>query len=161
MDLYYREAATNHFFNNILIEQDSLLVLACTVGRGHYARACRSDLCPMCRGFRRQGYRHCGRSHRLRQQLSFLSNSPPTEEYPCFCRVKDIKNLMILDLDLRLNIMTKYCGAEITQTTNNFYLIMTLLKDHRLNLIPRPLPRFQCCTRATLKTWKWPEDEAT
>ena len=35
------------------------------------------------------------------------------------------------------------------------------------SLVPRPLPRFQCCTCnienvgcATLKTWEWPGDEA-
>ena len=37
---------------------------------------------------------------------------------------------------------------------------MTEIKLGSCSLVPRPLPRFQCYTQKTLKTWEWPGDEA-
>ena len=48
-------------------------------------------------------------------------------------------------------------GLQKQNKINKIYTIMCIYMYMYLSLVPRPLPRFQCCT---LKTWEWPGDEA-
>ena len=68
-----------------------------------------------------------------------------------------------------INWFSRKKNADFARTKSSLkinsirpFLFGMRLRCHRLLvcLVPRPLPVFRCCTRATSKNWEWPGDEA-